>query len=67
MKIICILTAAFILTGCSTKIENTYYIQGDENKITAKDSVSAKPDNQGLIDLTGSAYGDASMQEGQKK
>lgn len=66
MLLACALLAELGVSGCVTKIENTYYIQGDSNKITAKDTVSAKPDNQGLLDITGSAYGDANSQEGQK-
>ena len=51
------------LAGCA-QISNTYYVQGNENKITATDSVNKS--TKDLFDLAGSAYGDAQTQQGKQ-
>lgn len=55
---------AFLLlltvSGC-TQINNTYTITGNDNVIRAQDSVVTDKKNDDLIDLAGSAYGDANM------
>jgi hypothetical protein len=50
------------VSGCA-QISNTYYVQGDSNRITATDSVNKSTDD--LLRLNGSAYGD--VQGGQEK
>jgi hypothetical protein len=51
------------LFGC-VQISNTYYVQGDSNRITATDSVNKS--TKDLLDMAGSAYGDANMKGGSK-
>jgi uncharacterized lipoprotein YmbA len=63
MKMIIIGTAALALAGCA-QISNTYYVQGDSNRITATDSVNKS--TKDLLDMAGSAYGDANMKGGSK-
>lgn len=46
--------------GC-TQINNNYTITGNDNVIRAQDSVVTDKKNDDLIDLAGSAYGDANM------
>lgn len=52
-----------VLSGCA-QISNTYYVQGDGNKITATDAVNKSTDD--LLDLAGSAYGSAETNGGKK-
>lgn len=56
-----IIISALLLTGCVTKIENTYTVNGDNNTIKAVDSVSASPTSKDLVDLVGSGYGSAAQ------
>ena len=70
MKIILFLTIMSMiagLAGCVTQIENTYHVTGNQNKFTVSDAVSATPNNKDLIDLAGSAYGDASTKQDERK
>ena len=60
------LTAAAIviaLSGCA-QISNTYYVQGDNNRLTATDSVNKS--TKDLMDVAGSAYGSAETNGGQR-
>lgn len=52
-----------LLSGCA-QINNTYYVQGDSNRITATDNVNKS--TKDLLDMAGSAYGDASSNDGRK-
>lgn len=52
-----------LICGCA-QISNTYYVQGDSNRITATDSVNKS--TKDLLDMAGSAYGDAQTQQGGK-
>jgi len=54
------LSLLIIVSGC-TQINNNYTITGNENVIRAQDSVVTDKKNDDLIDLAGSAYGDATM------
>lgn len=59
MKSLQIILAGIVtlaLSSCA-QISNTYYVQGDSNRITATDSVNKS--TKDLLDLAGSAYGDA--------
>lgn len=58
---VCIIAA--LVSGCA-QISNTYYVQGDANRITATDSVNKS--TKDLLDLAGSAYGDAQTQQGKQ-
>lgn len=51
--------AIFLLCFLSgfAQITNTYYVQGDSNRITASDSVNKA--TKDLFDVAGSAYGNA--------
>lgn len=64
MKILILCSIGMMLTGCA-QISNTYYVQGDSNRITATDNVN-KSTKDLLHDIAGSAYGDAGIQGGQK-
>lgn len=61
MRTIILLISAVFISGCVTKIENTYTINGDSNSIKATDAVSATPTNRDLVDLVGSGYGSAAQ------
>lgn len=52
------------LFGCA-QISNTYYVQGDSNRIMATDSVNKS--TKDLLDMAGSAYGDAETKQEMKK
>lgn len=60
-----ILLAALTLlfSGCA-QIKNTYYVHGDGNKITATDNVNKS--TKDLLDMAGSAYGEAATNQGGK-
>ena len=51
------------LSGCA-QISNTYYVQGDNNRITATDSVNKS--TKDLLDMARSAYGNADTNQGDK-
>lgn len=51
------------LSSCA-QISNTYYVQGDNNRLTATDSVNKS--TKDLMDLAGSAYGEATTSQGGK-
>ena len=55
--------AVSLLSSCA-QINNTYYVQGDANRITATDSVNKS--TKDLMDLAGSAYGSAATTQGAK-
>lgn len=61
MKMVGVLYALLVLSGCA-QISNTYYVQGDSNQITATDNVNKS--TKDLLDMAGSAYGDAAANEG---
>lgn len=61
LRIVAAIVIMASLTGCVTKIENTYYVQGDSNQIKATDSASATPTNRDLVDVVGSGYGAATQ------
>ena len=50
-----------LLQGCA-QISNTYYVQGDNNRVTATDSVNKS--TKDLMDVAGSAYGAAETNGG---
>jgi hypothetical protein len=52
------------LSGCA-QISNTYYVQGDNNRLTATDSVNKS--TKDLLDMAGSAYGEAATNQGAKQ
>lgn len=52
------------ITGCTTKIENTYTINGDGNTIKAADTVQATPTTTDLIDAAGTGTGSATTNGG---
>lgn len=56
--------AVCCLSGCTTKIENNYTINGDGNTIKAADTVEATPNNSDLIDAAGTGSGAASTNGG---
>lgn len=65
MKNVILLAAITMLFSGCAQIQNTYYVQGDANRITATDSVNKS--TKDLLDLAGSAYGDAeTKQEGKR-
>ena len=49
------------LSSCA-QISNTYYVKGDNNRITATDSVNKS--TKDLMDIAGSAYGSAEANGG---
>ena len=49
------------LSSCA-QISNTYYVQGDNNRIMATDSVNKS--TKDLMDVAGSAYGSAEANGG---
>lgn len=51
------------LSSCA-QISNTYYVQGDNNRLTATDSVNKS--TKDFMDLAGSAYGEAATNQGAK-
>ena len=51
------------LSSCA-QISNTYYVQGDNNRLTATDSVNKS--TKDLMDVAGSAYGSAETNGGVK-
>lgn len=55
---------ALVLASCA-QISNTYYVQGDGNKIIATDSVNKS--TKDLLDLAGSGYGEATTNGGKTK
>jgi len=61
MRLVAAFVVASLLAGCVTKIENTYYVQGDHNQIKATDTASATPTNRDLVDVVGSGYGAATQ------
>ena len=52
------------LSGCA-QISNTYYVQGDNNRLTATDSVNKS--TKDLLDMAGSAYGNADTNQGARQ
>ena len=58
-----LLLAISLLSSCA-QINNTYYVQGDANRITATDNVNKS--TKDLMDLAGSAYGEATTSQGAK-
>ena len=56
--------AAVIALSSCAQISNTYYVQGDNNRLTATDSVNKS--TKDLMDLAGSAYGEAQTNGGAK-
>lgn len=63
-KLIVLALVLLAVTGCTTKIENSYTINGDGNIIKAADTVEATPNNADLIDAAGSGSGSASANGG---
>ena len=53
MRVFMLLIVAVLMASCA-QIQNTYYVQGDSNRITATDSVNKS--TKDLLDLAGSAY-----------
>jgi hypothetical protein len=51
------------VSGC-VSTTNTYNITGNENNISTTDSISTAKSTEDLLDLAGSAYGDARTNEG---
>lgn len=62
MKNVILLSAITMLFSGCAQISNTYYVQGDSNRITATDSVNKS--TKDLLDMAGSAYGDAESNGG---
>lgn len=62
-KLIVLLSILLLLSGC-VSITNTCNITGNENSITMTDKISTAKSTEDLLDLSGSAYGDASTNEG---
>ena len=61
MKIACILISAALLSGCA-QINYTVNVTGEGNRITCTGTLDKTTDD--LMDMAGSAYGDASSNEG---
>ena len=62
-----VLSALLLANGCSlTQIENRYVVEGSHNSFKVADTVSATPTNKDIVDLAGSAYGDADLGGGKK-
>ena len=62
MKNVILLAALTVLFSGCAQIQNTYYVQGDSNRITATDSVNKS--TKDLLDMAGSAYGEAATNQG---
>ena len=60
-----ILAFSLLCVSC-TQISNTYNVTGDCNTIKASDSVTSDKKQDDLLDIAGSAYGDATMQGADK-
>jgi hypothetical protein len=64
MRLLLFLLVVISTAGCA-QISNTYYVQGDSNRITATDNVNKS--TKDLLDMAGSAYGDAATRQGAKQ
>lgn len=61
---IVVVVLATMLSGCVTKNENTYTMNGDHNTIRATDTATATPTTSDVVDAAGTGSGSANTNGG---